>query len=87
MCGKTVEIFARKCLLLKALHVACDELEGVEGCVSLTITPEFAPRCENLVNKHDPSRFVVTEEIDFTLSILRLKSQYFTQSYNKYISN
>ena len=63
MCGKTVEIFARKCLLLKALHVACTELEGVEGCNAMTTTPEFSHRLENIVNNHDATRFIVTEEI------------------------
>ena len=63
MCGKTVEIFSRKCLLLKTLHVACDELVNVPGCNESVITPEFAKKVEELVNKHDQTRFTIDEEI------------------------
>lgn len=63
MCGKTVEIFSRKCLLLKALHVACDELCNIPGCNEQIITPEFAKKVEERVNVHDSNRYIISDEI------------------------
>lgn len=61
MCGKATEIFARLCLVLKAIHVACDSLRGTPGCNSTVLTTEIGQTVQQIVNGGTSIRFVIDE--------------------------